>query len=147
MIAQEVADSKDTHGARMLFRIGREVVDKKPMTLITDGLRTYHDAYLKEYWTRRKELRTEHISHITIQGDKNKNKMERFNGEVRDLEKVMRGLKKNDTPILTGYQIFHNYLGPHEGLNGKIPAKACRIKVEGENKWLTLIQNASYRHC
>ena len=27
--------------------------------------------------------------------------MERFNGEVRDREKVMRGLKRNDTTILT----------------------------------------------
>jgi len=36
--------------------------------------------------------------------------MERFNGELRDREKVMRGLKKADTPILTGYQIYHNYV-------------------------------------
>jgi hypothetical protein len=27
-------------------------------------------------------------------------------GEIRDREKVMRGLKKKDTPILTGYQIL-----------------------------------------
>ena len=32
---------------------------------------------------------------------------------------------------------------PHEALNGKTPADACGIKVEGENKWKTLIQNAS----
>jgi len=32
----------------------------------------------------------------------NNKKMERFNGEVRDREKVMRGLKKKDTPILKG---------------------------------------------
>jgi hypothetical protein len=69
--------------------------------------------------------------------------MERLNGEVRDREKVMRGLKVEDTPILTGYQIFHNYVRPHEALEGKTPAEACGIKVEGENKWITLIQNAS----
>jgi len=28
-------------------------------------------------------------------------------------------------------------------LDGKTPAEACGIKVEGKNKWLTLIQNAS----
>jgi hypothetical protein len=69
--------------------------------------------------------------------------MERFNGEVRDREKVMRGLKKVDTPILTGYQIFHNYVREHQGLENKTPAEKCGIKVEGKNKWLTLIQNAS----
>jgi len=44
---------------------------------------------------------------------------------------------------LAGYQIFHNYIRGHEGLDGKTPAEACGIKVEGKNKWLTLIQNAS----
>lgn len=38
-----------------------------------------------------------------------------------------------DTPILSDYQIFHNYIRPHEALNGKTPAEACGIKVEGEN--------------
>jgi putative transposase len=78
-----------------------------------------------------------------MQGDKNNNKMERLNGEVRDREKVMRGLKRQDTPILKGYQIYHNYLRPHEGLDGRTPADANGIKIEGDNKWVTLIQNAS----
>ncbi len=69
--------------------------------------------------------------------------MERANGEVRDREKVMRGLKKTKTAILPGYQIYHNYMRPHEGLKGKTPVEACGIKVEGDNKWITLIQNAS----
>ena len=69
--------------------------------------------------------------------------MEAFNGTIRSREKVMRGLKREDSPILDGYQIFHNYVRFHEGLNGKTPAEACGIKVEGDNKWLTLIQNAS----
>jgi len=28
-------------------------------------------------------------------------------------------------------------------LNGKTPAETCGIRVEGKNKWKTLIQNAS----
>ena len=63
--------------------------------------------------------------------------------KLRDREKTMRGLKKNDTPILVGYQLFHNYIRGHEGLEGKTPAEACGIRVQGKNKWLTLIQNAS----
>jgi putative transposase len=42
-----------------------------------------------------------------------------------------------------GYQIFHNYIRPHQGLKGKTPAEACGITVEGKNKWITLIQNAN----
>jgi len=69
--------------------------------------------------------------------------MERMNGEIRDREKVFRGLKRTDTPILKGYQIYHNFVRPHEALKGKTPADLAGIKVHGENKWLTLIQNAS----
>ncbi len=47
------------------------------------------------------------------------------------------------TPILKGYQLFHNYIRPHEALKGKTPADFAGIKVEGENKWITTIQNAS----
>ncbi len=64
-------------------------------------------------------------------------------GEVRDREKVTRGLKRADSPILRGYQLYHNFIRPHEGLNGDTPAERTGIRVEGTNKWLTLIQNAS----
>jgi hypothetical protein len=75
-------------------------------------------------------------------GEVHNNKMERMNGEIRDRERVMRTLEKADTPILTGMQIFHNYVRPHDALDGRTPSEAAGIKVEGENKWLTLIQNA-----
>lgn len=66
-----------------------------------------------------------------------------MNGEIRDREKTMRGLKKEDTPILAGYQIYHNYIREHEALDGKTPAELAGIKIEGQNKWLTVIQNAT----
>jgi transposase-like protein len=142
-IAQEVAESKYKHDARQLFQLGVKATGKKPMTLITDGLPAYHDAYKKEFWTLKKETRTEHINVIKLSGNITNNKMERFNGEIRDREKTMRGLKKKDTPILSGYQIFHNFIREHEGLKGKTPAEACGIEIKGKNKWLTLIQNAT----
>ncbi len=141
-IAQEVAETKYKHDARTLFQLAKKVTGKKPETLITDGLRSYNIAYKKEFRTLRYP-RTQHIRHIKIQGDMNNNKMERLNGEIRDREKVMRGLKKKDTPILKGYQIYHNFIREHEGLNGKTPAEACGLEVKGKDKWKTLIQNAS----
>jgi transposase-like protein len=142
-IAQEVAGSKYKHDARKLFQLAKKVTGRNPETLITDGLPAYHDAYKKEFWTQKKETRAEHINAIKLRGNMNNNKMERFNGEVRDREKVMRSLKKDDTPILSGYQIYHNFVRPHMALEGKTPSELCGLKVEGENKWKTLIQNAS----
>jgi len=78
-----------------------------------------------------------------MQGDKNNNRMERLNGEIRDREKVMRSLKTENSPILTGYQLFHNYIRPHMALDGQTPAEKAGIQVKGENKWLTLIQQSA----
>jgi hypothetical protein len=41
-------------------------------------------------------------------------------------------------------QIHHNFIRTHSGLDGKTPAEAAGISIEGENKWLTLIQNARH---
>lgn len=68
--------------------------------------------------------------------------MERMNGEIRDRERVMRTLEKSDSPILAGYRLFHNYIRPHMALNGKTPAEQAGIVIEGQNKWLAIIQNA-----
>ncbi len=145
-IAQEVADTKDTHDARHLFQMAKERAGKKPQVLVTDGLRSYRDAWLKEYRVNKLADSTIHIRNITLAGTHNNNKMERMNGEIRDREKVTRNLKKTDTPILTGMQIFHNYIRPHMGLDGKTPAEVAGITVKGNDRWLTLIQNASAKY-
>jgi hypothetical protein len=66
-----------------------------------------------------------------------------MNGELRDRERVMRTLEISDPPILTGMRIHHNYIRPHMALDGKTPADLAGIQIEGENRWLTIIQNAS----
>src|SRR5208337_2028814 len=111
-IAQEVADTKYTADLRPLFQKGRKIAEKNPKTLITDGAPNFHEAYLKEFWTANKITRTEHIQEIRMAGKVHNNKMERMNGEIRDREKVMRTLEIADSPLLTGYQLFHNYIRP-----------------------------------
>ncbi len=74
----------------------------------------------------------------------NNNKMERLNGEIRDRE-IVRGLKKKDSPLLKGYQLYHNYVRPHMALDGATPADKAGIEIHGDNKWITLIQKASTR--
>lgn len=141
MMAQQVADSKFTQDVQPLFKEAKQVAGKKPKTLISDGAFNFHQAYLKEYHTMKKD--TQHIRHIHLDGDHNNNKMERLNGEIRDREKTMRGVKKMDSVALAGYQLYHNYFREPEGLTGKTPVEVAGIKIEGQNKWITVIQNAS----
>lgn len=46
--------------------------------------------------------------------------------------------------ILNGHKIS-NHIRTHQILKRKMPAEACGIIIDGENKLLTLIQNASNR--
>ena len=140
-ISQQVADNKGTSDVRPMYQNAIEITGKKPAVLISDGATNFAEAYRKEFYSNRQT--TKHIRHIHLAGDKNNNKMERMNGEIRDREKVFRGLKTKDSPILKGYQLYHNYIRPHEALKGKTPSEACGIEVVGNDKWMTLIQNAS----
>lgn len=142
-IAQEEAETKYTADVRPLFQLAKAVAGKVPKTLVSDGAANFHEAYNKEFRTSRLETRTEHIRHVRLQGDYNNNKMERMNGEIRDRERCMRTLEKADTPILPGMRIYHNFVKPHMALDGKTPAEVAGIKIEGQNKWITIIQNAS----
>jgi transposase-like protein len=137
LIAQEVAETKMKHDARVLFFRAKRLMGKQPKTLITDGLPSYSLACEQVFEG------TNHIRKITLNGKvHNNNKMERLNGEIRDREKTMRGLKRKRTVILEGYQLYHNFIREHQAL-GKTPAEACGIQIQGSNKWITLIQNAS----
>jgi putative transposase len=144
-IAQEVADSKERHQPKGLFYQGLKMTNgRAPAVLITDGLPSYHYAFKKVFaWKTTPTKKPIHKREIAFDGGVHNNKMERMNGEIRDREKVMRGLKNMDTPVLKGLQIYHNFVRPHEALHGQTPSERAGIKVEGGDRWLTLIQNAS----
>jgi hypothetical protein len=44
---------------------------------------------------------------------------------------------------ISGYSKYFESVRPHMGLDGKTPAEKCGIKIDGDNKWLTLIQNSA----
>jgi len=99
-IATEVAHTKYTADVTPLLREGKRVASKAPGTLITDGVFNFSSAYEKAFWREKKALAIQHVRHVRMSGDLNNNKMERFNGEIRDREKVMRSLKTTNSPIL-----------------------------------------------
>ncbi|MHB1867925.1 MAG: DDE-type integrase/transposase/recombinase [Nitrososphaerales archaeon] len=144
-IAQQVADHKGTSDVKPMFREAQRIAGKNPSTIISDGALNFAEA-TKIFYVKAmpSDQRTHHIRDITFDGERHNNKMERMNGELRDREKVIRGVKSVQSPIFKGAQIFHNYIRPHMSLEGqKTPAELAGIKVEGSDKWKTLIQNAS----
>ena len=144
-ISQQVADRKGTDDVKPMFREAQRIAGKNPTAIISDGANNFAEATVNVFYNRNlpRNEQVKHIRDITFDGERHNNKQERFNGEFRDREKVVRGVKKADSPIFQGAQIYHNYIRPHMALEGKTPADLAGIKVQGENKWLTLIQNAS----
>ena len=69
--------------------------------------------------------------------------LERLHGTVRERDKVMRALKKEESDILEGLRIYYNFVRPHMALNGKNPAEMAGINLQFEqNKWESLIRKS-----
>ena len=144
-IARMVAEHKGTDDVVPLFRRARKVAGKVPEMLISDGAWNFEQAWKAEYRGKNfTEKRTFHMNEVMFDGKHHNNQMESFNGNtLRHREKVVRGLKKDDSGIISGLRIYHNFVRPHLGLDGKTPGEVAGIKVEGKNKIMTMIRAAA----
>ncbi|MGQ9759143.1 MAG: IS6 family transposase [Candidatus Methanomethylicaceae archaeon] len=147
LLANLISKTREIKDARRLFQEAKKIARMKPDALATDGLRAYEDAFKKEFFTSKKP-RTEHMRLARL-GDKvNQNVIERLHGTVRERDKVMRGLKGEETGkiIVDGLKNYYNFLRPHMGLNGETPAKMANIDLElGRNRWQSIIKQSTTR--
>ena len=144
-IAKMVAENKGTDDVKPMFEKARHVAGKVPETLVSDKAANFHEAWQDQYMAKNwLHKQTTHINQVEFDGIHHNNQMESFNGAtIRHREKVVRGLKKEDSAILTGLQMYHNFVRPHLGLPDQAtPAEAAGINIQGDNKFLTLIQAA-----
>jgi len=140
-LASVVSTERKTRDARMVFQKAKKNSGgRKPKFMVTDGLPSYKIAMNKEFNT--KTLETEHLWNVGLKHHPNNNHVERLHGSIRDREKTMRGMKIETTPIVEGHRLYHNFIKPHEGLNGKTPSEEAGITVEGKNKWMTLMKKS-----
>ena len=144
-LAKMVAEHKGNDDVAPMFKEAKRLAGKVPETLVSDGAANFAHAHKKQYAAKNfLHKESKHVRHIHMAGDTNNNPMESFNGNtVRHREKVVRGLKREDSPILSGLRIYHNHVRPHLGLDGKTPGEAAGIHIEGDNKWKTIIQAAA----
>lgn len=79
----------------------------------------------------------------------NNNPIERYNGDIKDRIKIMRGefrdFKKAEN-FLNLKRIIHNFVNPHSSLCGKTPAEAAKVDLKLErNKLLNLIKTRAQK--
>ena len=147
-LSQMVAEHKGNYDVSPMFKEAKQKAKKIPKTLVSDGAANFHHAWKDQYRAKNfLHKETEHHRHIHLSGDMNNNQMESFNDNtLRAREKVIRGIKRDDSAIIKGMQIHHNFIRPHQGLGGDTPADRAGIRIQGDNKWKTIIQNASKSH-
>ena len=145
-LAKMVLERKGTSDAKRLFEEARDVGGKVPTWLVSDGAGNFHAAWNDLYRAKNfLHKETVHESHIHMAGDLNTNQMESFNGNtVRLREAAARGLKSEESAIITGLWLYHNFVRSHLGLEGEMtPGEAAGIIIEGTDKWKTMIQAAA----
>ena len=138
-----ITQNREIKDARKAFKQSKEVAHKKPHTMVTDGLASYKDAFNKEFYDHHQTCK--HIADVALQESLN-NVLERMHGSIREREKVMRGLKDDETPIIPMNQIYYNFIRGHQALDGRTPAEVAGVGVEGENKWMELIKRSVTSH-
>ncbi|MEK6938913.1 MAG: DDE-type integrase/transposase/recombinase [Nanoarchaeota archaeon] len=79
----------------------------------------------------------------------NNNPIERYNGDIKDRIKIMRGefrdFEKAEA-FLNLKRIIHNFVNPHLSLGEKTPAEVAEINLElGQNKLLELIKKRAQK--
>lgn len=145
LLASQISKRRKVADARRVFAKGKEVSGTVPDFMVTDGLQAYTKAFNKEFYTMRRP-RPQHVRLAGIAKRANNNVVERINGTIRERNKVMRGLKSEESAqaIIDGFRVYYNFIRPHTSLNGKTPAEAAGIDLGlNENKWMNLIKKST----
>ena len=142
-MSSDLAPSRNTADAKILFRNAINIAGKIPSILVTDKLAAYARAYLDEY-AAKNDLHKYiyHIFEIHVQEKRqNNNVMERFNGTIKERYRAWRGLKKKDSPCLLLFRKYYNHARRHQSLYDRTPGEAAGIMIDGSDKMLTIIEN------
>jgi len=137
-----ITKTREVQDAKKAFRKSKEVGGKKPRLMVTDGLNSYKKAFNSEFYDHHQSCK--HVADVALQESLN-NVLERMHGSIREREKIMRGIKVDDTPIIPMNQIYYNFVRPHMGLDGATPAEAAGVGIDEENKWMGLLRKSINR--
>ncbi|MBN1189902.1 MAG: IS6 family transposase [Dehalococcoidales bacterium] len=126
LLATYFTYNRGTNEAYQLMTAASKRAGKVPKIIITDKLAGYLDGIELAFGAD-----TKHIQGGPFDIQNNTNRIERFQGSIKEKTKVVRGFKTIPTAraILDGFLIHYNFFKPHLGLKGKTPAEVAGIKL------------------
>jgi len=91
-----------------------------------------------------------HVRLRTIKDKVNNNIIERYHGNWRERDKVMRGLEdmENSQELLENYRTYYNFLRKHQGLENITPAQMAGIHLNlDRNRTFDLLKRSVSAEC
>ncbi len=140
LIATEVSKKREIADARKIIASGKKITSRNPNYVLTDSLNSYQEAIRKEFENRAAHIRTRSLKDGFVNRP-----IERYHNEIRERLKARRGLGNDESAqnFAELLKINHNFVKPHQGLDGKTPAQAANIDLNlGQDKYLDLIKQA-----
>ena len=126
-----------------MFREAARRAGTVPWVFVTDGLDVFPGAARKAFW-RRAGRRLIHAVEVHMRNEFNHNNVhESLNGELKPLIRK-RGGYKVANPVMAGLVVLgYDFFRPHTALDGRTPAEAAGIRMEGSDRVLTLLEAAA----
>ena len=117
---------------------------RKLITFVSDKFANYKTAWSKNFSRVSRLNFGVPIACRKYKLEHNNNAIERENGNIKDRIKIMRGgfeSFQRAEAFLNMRRVIHNFVNPHQSLNGKTPAEEAEIRINlGRNKLKGLIQ-------
>ena len=142
LLACEVTKERYVEDARKPLQQAKEVANRRPDAIVTDGLQAYQRAIKAEFYNISAAIQNPHIRLKDFETKPNNNIVERLNGTFRERTKVMRSLDSSCTAadMMAGFQTYYNYIRSHQGIGGLTPAQMAGIPIDlTGNRWETMI--------
>ncbi len=148
LIANNITESRFINDSRKVLQKAKELTDKRPHEIISDGLQAYTKAIRKEYgkYGMNPEIglktRVDHIRLKTIRDQINNNVIERYHNDFREFDKVRRGID-NVQAWNNGFALYHNFIKTNSTI-GMTPSEKAEIRICGSNnRWLSLLRQSN----
>lgn len=143
LLANQITPVRRTKDARDILHKAKAVMSQRPKEVATDKGQFYIRAVKKEFAGHRRIDPALHLEHVRRKMDNQL--IERYHATYRERDKVIRGLKSEETAeqYIENWKTFYNFVRPHQTFNGLTPSQVAGIDTGNRvNRWLELLKRS-----